>query len=434
MTATAKDDPITETGSAKRGRESSLTLAVFAVIAFFSACSHFPMVSDTTPAPVSDTSSAPVSDTTPALAPLVSDTAAMSPARDKAVRFTEQTGLMGLRWLKAVQNADGSWPGNKVAMTAMALCAFMAEGHKPGDSPEFSETMVNGANFLIAHQQEDGLFDIRDPENFSHPIATWALFSLYGMTLNPNVRDAAEKALKTILESQSATGGWAPAMARNGDDDATYTYWCLEALRAARAADIPLVHGDFDDAILRATEAFGRLDHLQADKWTPRWNGPTPDQAHSPSELNVQRARLSSDTAPSATQFDQFRVERILDEAHGEPYIKWIRPASALYAAAQFVTPPNAVASASCPCRAWNPTGPCSRLSMPYRDEESTPQAIGHWINGDVFGDSPVMDTCLILMQICKPISHLPKLSKPKAQTIAPETKDDHDIAVETDL
>ena len=44
------------------------------------------------------------------------------------------------------------------------------------------------------------------------------------------------------------------------------------------------------------------------------------------------------------------------------------------------------------------------------------------------------MDTCLILMQICKPFSHLPKLSKPKAQTIAPETKDDRDIAIETDL
>ena len=353
---------------------------------------------------------------------------------NKGVRFSRQTGLMGLRWLKAVQNADGSWPENKVAMTALALCAFMAEGHRPGDSNEFSDTMVKGAEFLISHQQTDGLFDIRDPENFSHPIATWALFSLYGMTLNPNARDAAEKALKPILESQSATGGWASAMARKGDDDAAYTYWCLEALRAAKAADIPHVHDDLDDAIARAAEIFGRLDHLQPDTWTPRWDGPTPNQAHNPSKWNFPRARLSSDTAPFATQFDQFRVERILDETHGEPYLKWIRPASALYAATQFVTPPNMAASASCPCRAWDPNGPCSRLSMPYRDEEGTPRAIGHWINDDVFGDSPVMDTCLILMQICRPISYRPKIVKPKNQTPVPETENDCDIAVETDL
>ena len=376
----------------------------------------------------------PVPDTSPALAPMVFGALPAWELSCKAMRFTRQTGLMGLRWLKAVQNEDGSWPENKIAMTAMALCAFMAEGHKPGASPEFGETMVKGAEFLISHQRQDGLFDIRDQENFSHPIATWALFSLYGMTLNPNVRAAAEKALKPIRASQSATGGWAPAMARQGDDDTAYTYWCLEALRAARAADIPRIHEDLDDAIARATEAFGRLDHLQADSWIPRWDGPTPGQSRNPSKSNVHKARLSSDAAPFATQFDQFRVERILWEAHGEPYIKWIQPAVALYAAAQFVTPSNETASVSCPCKDWNPKGPCSRLSNPYRDEEGTPRAIGHWINDDIFGDSPVMDTCLVLIQICKPISYLPRFPKPKGQPIVPETEDDRDIAVDTDL
>jgi hypothetical protein len=44
------------------------------------------------------------------------------------------------------------------------------------------------------------------------------------------------------------------------------------------------------------------------------------------------------------------------------------------------------------------------------------------------------MDTCLVLMQICKPISYLPKLSKPAAQAVAPEAEDERDIVVETDL
>ena len=100
-------------------------------------------------------------------------------ARFPKIRFTEQAGLMGLRWLKAVQNEDGSWPENKIAMTAMALCAFMADGDNPVWSKEFGGTMIKDAEFLISHLQKDGLFDIRAPENFSHPMATWALFSLF---------------------------------------------------------------------------------------------------------------------------------------------------------------------------------------------------------------------------------------------------------------
>ena len=131
---------------------------------------------------------------------------------------------------------------------------------------------------------------------------------------------------------------------------------------------------------------------------------------------------------------DQFRVERILWEVHGEPYIKWIRPAVALYAAAQFVTPSNETARASCPCRTFHSNGPCAKLSSPYRDKMEEPHAIGHWMNGDAFGDSPVMDTCLVLMQICRPISYLPKFSKPADQAVAPEAEDGRGIIVETDL
>ena len=399
------------------GIGAGLALVAFAAIATLSACCHPLLVSDTTTAQVSGTRIAPPTEE----------------SMCKAVRFERQSGLMGLRWLKAVQNDDGSWPENKIAMTAMALCAFMAEGHRPGDSDEFSDAMVKGANFLLAHQQEDGLFDIRDPENFSHPIATWSLFSLYGKTLNPNVRDAAEKALKPILDSQNTTGGWAPAMKR-GDADAAYTFWCLEALRAAKTADIPRIHEELDGAIARAADAFKRLDLRRVDNCTPRWDGPTPAQAHDSSTPKVPKARLSSDVELDATQFDQFRVERILWEPHGEPYIKWIRPALALYAAAQFVTPSNETARASCPCRALYPDGPCSKLTSPYRDGNGKPRAIGHWINDDSFGDRPVMDTCLVLMQICKPISYLPKLSKPAAQAVAPEAEDERDIVVETDL
>ena len=269
------------------GIGAGLALVAFAAVATLSACSHPLLVSDTMTAQVSGTRIAPPTEE----------------SMCKAVRFERQSGLMGLRWLKAVQNEDGSWPENKIAMTAMALCAFMAEGHRPGDSDEFSDTMVKGVNFLLAHQQEDGLFDIRDPENFSHPIATWSLFTLYGKTLNPHVRNAAEKALKPILASQSATGGWAPAL-KQGDDDAAYTFWCLEALHAAKAADIPRIHEELDVAIARASDAFKWLDHLRPDNCTPSWDGPTPEARQRRKSKRRDSPPMLNSTPPNSTSLE----------------------------------------------------------------------------------------------------------------------------------
>ena len=87
---------------------------------------------------------------------------------------TEASVMRALRWLKAVQNSDGSWPHNKVAMTGLAILTFLAHGEKPGDSPEFGETVQKALEYLMSVQNSAGQF-VPTGGGYAHAIATYAL-------------------------------------------------------------------------------------------------------------------------------------------------------------------------------------------------------------------------------------------------------------------
>ena len=74
-------------------------------------------------------------------------------------------------------------------------------------------------------------------------IGTYALCEAYGMTKNPNAREAAEKTLGRIISGQTATGGWNYNMARvtkDGPDDISFGGWAMQAIKAGKMAGIHL--------------------------------------------------------------------------------------------------------------------------------------------------------------------------------------------------
>ncbi len=69
---------------------------------------------------------------------------------------TEQAVLAALRWLKANQKSDGSWPGpNNPAVSALAVLAFLGHGEN-ADSEEFGLTVQNGIQYLVSQVRPDG--------------------------------------------------------------------------------------------------------------------------------------------------------------------------------------------------------------------------------------------------------------------------------------
>ena len=169
------------------GIGAGLALVAFAAIATLSACSH----------------SSPGTDTTAAQ---VLGARIVLPTREpmcKAVRFTRQTGLMGLRWLKAVQNEDGSWPGDPVSSTALALWTYLDHNEVPADDTEFGPVVRRGLQFLLSDlDSETGRFRSARDDPFAQPLGAFAIALGHSMTRNPLLREAGPAASRPLFAGQ----------------------------------------------------------------------------------------------------------------------------------------------------------------------------------------------------------------------------------------
>ena len=161
---------------------------------------------------------------------------------------TEAAVMKVLWWLKAHQNTDGSWgTANKVANTGFAILTYLAHGEYPGSpSPykrDFGPTVQMALDYLIGciHTGADNVphFTGTDGNEYSFLIATYALCEAYGMTKNPNCKEAAEQCLYRIVENQSSTGGWDYKLNRNSTrDDLSFAGWAIQALKAGKMAGL----------------------------------------------------------------------------------------------------------------------------------------------------------------------------------------------------
>lgn len=182
---------------------------------------------------------------------------------------TEAAVMKALRWLKATQAPDGSWGTkpefglkkgmDKAAGAGFAILTYLAHGETPA-SKEFGPTVQKALDYLINSvyvvKDKDGKL-VKDPNGntpyirmsgaggseYGFLIGTYALCEAYGMTKNPNAREAAEKTLGRIISGQTATGGWNYNMARvtkDGPDDISFGGWAMQAIKAGKMAGIHL--------------------------------------------------------------------------------------------------------------------------------------------------------------------------------------------------
>ncbi len=184
---------------------------------------------------------------------------------------TEATVMKVLWWLKSTQSPDGSWQnkqgtsGNEIgrrgmggqtafANTGFAILTYLAHGEYPGSpSPyrkDFGPVVQKGIDYLVSRitpQIKDGSVNITqawananmDKEWYAFLIGTYALCEAYGMTKNPNCKEAATACLQKIIDSQGPHGGWYYHMnPQQTSDDVSYGGWALQALKAGKMAGL----------------------------------------------------------------------------------------------------------------------------------------------------------------------------------------------------
>jgi squalene cyclase len=169
-----------------------------------------------------------------------------------------------LEWLRAKQNADGSWGRqHKGAMTGLALLCYLGRCYD-ADSV-YGDTVSRAMLQLVELAQKNPRHIFSEtPEQhaaaYEHGIATYALGELWsfmrlGQRQMPGVREAFERGVQTIIENQLPDGGWGYGedfcYRKTGAGDLSVTGWQFQALKAAHYSGLKIdgLHKSIDRAV-----------------------------------------------------------------------------------------------------------------------------------------------------------------------------------------
>ena len=197
---------------------------------------------------------------------------------------TQDAVKRGLEWLKRNQKPSGGWSmrgpfedgglaENESAATAMALLAFLGDGHTH-ESGDYQEVVKKGMTYLVNLQDRSGFFakSARSHEKlYAQAQATIAICELYGMTKDSWLRDRAQSAIDFAERSQASQGGW--RYEPGFDSDTSVTGWFVMALKSGRSAGLEVRDSTFENVskYLDSAQSFDGAGY----GYQPR-NDPTP--------------------------------------------------------------------------------------------------------------------------------------------------------------
>ncbi len=199
---------------------------------------------------------------------LTSPLAAQDLPRDTAARPSSARSDVAvhraLEYLKSSQKPDGAWEsggfGRATSVTSLAVMAFLAAGHVPGEPGPYREAVEKGIRYVVAHQRPNGMLvsNASHGPMYCHGISTLMLAEVVGMSADQDLADKARaalaKAVKLIVLAQNLSknhdnaGGWR-YQPTSRDSDISVTGWQLMALRAAKSVGCAVPSENIDHAV-----------------------------------------------------------------------------------------------------------------------------------------------------------------------------------------
>ena len=318
-------------------------------------------------------------------APAVEESVQTRTIRTSCPPVSEGVILRGLRWLRTQQSEDGSWPGNPVVSTSLAVWAYLEHGEVPGDDhPEFGTTVERGLAFLLKDlDPESGRFRSACGDPLAQPIGAFALADGSARTCHPLLREAMAASLRPLLEGQRPDGAWNADPfdpSPDGRGDPRTTACCALATgMAARCETRPPDLKESRERTRDALEAFldpdsgtvlrpdGTVDSVTPMvafnlQWMNRWNDPLTKKAVAALEPCVFSFEHWDGPQPYAGNekplFDWFFVSAVKYLEGGSTFRDWNRQFAPELCGTQVVVPEE---------------------ECGYRDQSGNPRALGYW-------------------------------------------------------
>ena len=331
---------------------------------------------------------------------------------------TEVAVMKALRWLKKTQRTDGSWAGNPISNTGLAILSYLAHGEVPARSKEFGPTVQLALEYLIGAQSGEGdevRFRGADGNEYAFLIATYALSEAYGMTHNPNAKEAALKGLGRIVRNQSPTGGWDYRLNRTSTrDDMSFAGWALQALKAGKIAGL---HPEgLDECIRKAIRCLETRNFRSGGFGYTAGGAPTGLTATGCLAMQLlgfgERAAVKSALDYMREWRPSFDPAGMAAKAQGAcPQYYCYYAAQCKYQAGmkQGATPADTAS-----WQAWNQAMKALYPKTIVTPDETIegmdgkPRQIGYWTNKDAHGSGDTMATCLCALQLMVYYRYLP--------------------------
>lgn len=184
---------------------------------------------------------------------------------------TQQAIDRALAWLANRQNDDGSFGGSgysrNIAVVSLAGMAFLSAGNTPGRG-EYGGHLNKCISYVLNAADESGFISIPSTAShgpmYDHGFATLFLAEIYGMTPDSEVREKLHRAVRLIVTTQNAEGGWR-YQPKPIEADISVTICQVMALRAARNAGLFVPNETIDrciDYVKRSQNADGGFMYM----------------------------------------------------------------------------------------------------------------------------------------------------------------------------
>ena len=160
----------------------------------------------------------------------------------------------GLGWVAGQQAEDGGFGSgayrSNVAVISLCGMAFLAGGSTPGRG-RYGEPVQRAVDTVLANAQPSGFIvesgSTSHGPMYGHGFSTLFLAEVYGMSPRADLREKLSRAVRLIVNTQNAEGGWRYYPKRD-DADISVTVCEVMALRGARNAGLFVPNETIDRA------------------------------------------------------------------------------------------------------------------------------------------------------------------------------------------